>query len=248
MLPRLVYCFRIEVKSFIHDGNNMFQTLTNVQRGESVPLQQYIDNCSGDLLVGLRSITYTVGWFNIGVRESVSWRNGGGPPEKSDFTPGLYSFETLFENMIQTGILLTVSQVNGLIKLTVNLGWEIQLTDGLLTLLELDDGFGGKWLGEGTYIGDRPVNFTPTKVLHVHLEQLNTTTNIVDGAPSQVLTTIPIQCHSFGDINAVRIEHPEYKHLRNGSVGELKVMVRDKLGVVIDNHDLPISLILEIKK
>ena len=226
----------------------MFQTLTNVQRGESVPLQQYIDNRSGDLLVGLHSITYTVGCFSIRVGESVSWRNGGGPTEKSDFTPGLYSFETLLENTIQTGILLTVSQVNGLIKLTVNLGWEIQLTDGLLTLLGLDNGFDGEWLGEGTYIGDRPVNFTATKVLHVHLEQLNTTTNIIDATPSQVLATIPIECRSFGDVNAVRIEHPECKHLRNGSVSKLKVMVRDELGEVIDNHDLPISLVLGIKK
>ena len=54
----------------------MFQVLTNVQTGEAVSLQQYIDNRNGDLTaglsVGLRSITYKVGWYKVNAGESFS--------------------------------------------------------------------------------------------------------------------------------------------------------------------------------
>jgi len=55
----------------------MFHTLTNVQDGAAVPLQQPINNQNGTLRVGLRSITYTVGWFNVGPQEAISWRPSG---------------------------------------------------------------------------------------------------------------------------------------------------------------------------
>jgi len=53
----------------------MFQTLTNVQDGAAVPLQQPIYNQNGNLWVCLCSITYTVGWFNVGapVAKRKSW-------------------------------------------------------------------------------------------------------------------------------------------------------------------------------
>ena len=53
----------------------MYQTLTNVQNEEAIQLQQYIDNRSPiNLRVGIKSITYTVGWYNI-KQESFMWRN-----------------------------------------------------------------------------------------------------------------------------------------------------------------------------
>ena len=55
----------------------MFHTLTNVQEGAAVPLQQPIDNQNGNLRVGLRSINYTVGWFNVGPQKAFLWRSSG---------------------------------------------------------------------------------------------------------------------------------------------------------------------------
>jgi len=52
----------------------MFETLSNVQSGEAIRLQQCIDNRSGNLRIGLRTLTYTVGWYNIEDGESISWR------------------------------------------------------------------------------------------------------------------------------------------------------------------------------
>ena len=43
----------------------IFHTLSNVQTGDVVELQLPIDNCNEDLYVGLKSINYVVGWYNL---------------------------------------------------------------------------------------------------------------------------------------------------------------------------------------
>ena len=51
---------------------------------------------------------------------------------------------------------------------------------------------------------------------------------------------------SFGDIVAVRFEHPEFKRLKNGAITELKLVVKDENNNVVDNNGLPMSCVLEI--
>ena len=224
--------------------DTMFQTLSNVQEG-TIPLSEPIDNRCGDQGVGLRSITYTVGWYNVEPGKTFSWREVGGSTNTVPIPPGLYGVERLMEFIEEStntvGITLSVSMKNGLINL------EVLFTDGLLRLLGLDDGLGGQWLGAGIYTGDRPVHFATSKLLRVHLEQVNTTDNALDGAPSTLLTTVGVRCHAFGDIETVCITHPEFKKLQAGSISELKVVVRDDTGLQVMNH-LPISVTLEIVK
>ena len=143
----------------------MFHTLTNVQSREAAALLQPIDNRGGALKVGLSSISFTVGWFNINT-ESVSWVNAGGPIETTIIPPGLYSFSELkkfLENAI-TGIHLQVSNSSGLIELTIDLGWEIQLTDGLGGILGLDDGLGAVLLEEGDVSWGSPRRLHANKI------------------------------------------------------------------------------------
>ena len=222
----------------------MFHTLLDVQ--------QYIDNRDGHLYIDLKSITFAVGWYNIEKGETFSWRNTGGLEETLNIPPGLYGFDRLKE--VLEGVssspthTLKVSRVNGLITLTVASERGVLLSDGLLTLLGLDDGLGGVWLDAGVYTGDRPVNFATGQMLWIHLEEINTDENIVDGAPSTLLTSIGLGCHAFGDINTVRMECPEYKRLRDGTVGELKVSIRDASRKAISNQDLPIHVTLAVIK
>ena len=78
----------------------MFLTLSNVRRGEAVPLQRYIDNRDGHLYVALKSIIFTVGWYNIERGETFSWKSiggGGGAKETRTIPPGLYGFDRLKE-------------------------------------------------------------------------------------------------------------------------------------------------------
>ena len=76
---------------------------------------------------------------------------------------------------------------------------------------------------------------------------MNTTHNALDGAPSTFLGVVGVRCHSFGEIETVVVPHPEFKCLRCGTVDELKVSVRDDTGQRIDNHDLPISVVVETR-
>ena len=62
----------------------------------------------------------------------------------------------------------------------------------LLSLLVLDDGLHGRWIDSGQYSGDRVVNFAGTRALKVHLGQLSTTGNFVNGAPSTLLATVAV--------------------------------------------------------
>ena len=240
---------RVHVHHYSRAIDTMFQTVTNVQTGEAVPLLETIDNRCGKLRVGLRSITYTVGWHNVEPGEAFSWREVGGSTNTVSIPPGLYGVERLQEIIEEStnavDISLLVSKENGLINLTVGGNCEVLFTDGLLSLLGLHDGLGGEWLGVGIYTGDRPVNFVRSKLLRVHLEQVSTTDNALDGAPSTLLTTIGVECHAFGEIRTVRIEHAEFKRLQAGTISELKVSVRDDTGLQVMNH-LPISVTLEI--
>ena len=142
---------------------------------------------------------------SVGKRFLGKALGGGGAKETLTIPSGLYGFDQLKEVLEGASPhpthTLKVSRANGLITLTVASGWGVCLSDGLLSLLGLDDGLGGVWLDAGVYTGDRPVNFATRQMLWVHLEEISTTENIVDGASSTLLTSIGLGCHTFGDIN-----------------------------------------------
>ena len=105
----------------------MFHILTNVQNNESKSLQVPIDNRRGGLKIGLRSITYTVGWFNVGENQEISTRNG-----TKRVPPGLYrvtDLQTIIHEF--TSSVLDINRANGLVYLTVPENEEISLTDQL---------------------------------------------------------------------------------------------------------------------
>jgi len=110
-------------------------------------------------------------------------------------------------------------------------------------------------LEAGTYKGDRLVDFTGTKTLHVHLDQINTSENRLNGAPTTLPCLVPAVSSGisiftpshFGDINTVRFELPEFKHLQAGTLSKLKITIEDDRGRVLDNQGQPISVVVEIQ-
>ena len=323
-----------------------YHTLTNVQSGDLVHLQHYIDNRGGDLRVGLRSITYTVGWYNVNHRESITWRSAK-PADRIEFSihvdPGLYNFEGLKDLITRQNTIctMTLDRTNGHCSIDVPFGWEAKLSPGLLHLLGLDDvgwfshgeiigqvsihlepppeetdfiswrredddvtatiqltpdkwdieqfkataenavpglqledrsGFaliripagymvhfpvaaqqlglrpGVGWYDSGHYSGDRVVDFAPTKMLSVHLDQLSTSHNFIDGTPTSLLCTVGIGPCNFGDYRTVSFANPEYRRLITGVISQLKITVQDDKGHPLDNHVLPISVVLETRR
>ena len=93
----------------------------------------------------------------------------------------------------------------------------------------------------------KTLDMTVIKSLYIHLDQLNSSYNYLDGSPSRVLAVIPIMNKQFGDIISVRFEHPEFKHLTHGTIPELKLEMKDVNNKIIDNHGYINSAVLEIK-
>jgi len=140
-----------------------YHVLTRVEDGDAVALHQCIDNRSGDLCVGLRQITYTVGWYNVGFEEAISWRRSGSTETvgSAEISSGLYRFAQLRSliNRIGVNFRLGLNMFTNTVELQVPNGWEIHVIDELLLLLGLDDGLHGVWLESGIYIGDRVIDF-----------------------------------------------------------------------------------------
>ena len=133
-----------------------------------------------------------------------------------------------------------------MVYLTIPENEEIRLTDQLLVLLGLDDGLDGQTLTAGEYIGDRPVNFTNVRNLYIHSDQINSSSNFVNGAPSNLLTTLGVSDKKFGDIHTFRIISPDFKRLQNGTINELKISIEDQYSNLIETN-LPIATTLGIK-
>lgn len=221
----------------------MFVTLTNVQKGEAVPLLQPIDNRAGALQVAVRSFTYWVGWHNLGARDSVSWQEKG-ESRTLWFTSGLYSYQ-LFEDTVTStfpDLYMDVGKGDGVVTFKVPNGVKLRLSTVCSKLLGIQD---EGWLEAGLYRGDRPVDFAPVKSIHLYLGQLSTTLNVVDGAPSQLLGMFPAHCVPFGTAETLN-PRPEFKRLAAGTITELDARVTDDKGQPIDNHNLPVTVTLEI--
>ena len=214
----------------------MFHIISDVNN--PVILQQYIDNRDGNKCIGLKSFTYTLGWYNI---ETELIQKKG--EEQFRVPPGYYSFQQISDIFHGLKITLSVNEVNGIV--TMNANTEVKITKGLRSMLGFSK---GRWFTPNkNHTSEKPLDFAVIKSLYVHLEQLNTSHNYFNGAPSTILAVIPVPNKAFGDVVATRFEQPEYKCLQNGTIGELKLEVRDENNNKIDNHGLPINAILEIK-
>jgi hypothetical protein len=215
----------------------MFQLISNVDK--TINLQQYIDNRDGCKRVGLKSLTYTLGWYNI-VDEFIRIDK-----EKPYQIPsGYYSFQQLVDVFQKSyNISLQVDETNG--KVVLNTPRELKISKGLNNML----GFENRrhFQPNENSIGLKSLDMAVIKSLYIHLEQLNSSDNYLDGSPSKVLAVIPVENKQFGDIISVRFEHPEFKRLTHGAITELKLEVKDTNNKTIDNHGLPISVVLEIK-
>lgn len=221
----------------------MYITIMNAQNKEPIRMEQPIDNSSGNLTIGLKSITMWVGYYNVKKKERFKWLRTDGQVQNVQIEAGLYGFQELAQifNANVPGLMLDVNKINGLIELIVPENIQIQINTDIREVLGLDD---KGWLDTGTYTGDRAVNFLP-KIMHVNLEELSTTNNIVNGKPSQLLELVPLSSEAFGYSTTIQFPHAQYKRLQTGFIHELNVKLLIS-GKELDNNSQPIYLTLEI--
>ena len=218
----------------------MYHTISDINK--TIHLQQYIDNKCGTKKIGLKSFTYTIGWYNL-VDDYIQKETDRPSTKGIRLTPGLYSYQQVSEKFQELDISLTVHETNGIVFLVSPT--DLRISKGLKTMLGL--GNKRRIKANQTYEGDVPIDFAPYKQLYVHLEQINSFNNFFNGAPSTILGVVSVEDGSFGDIVHTHFSNPEYKQLSHGDISELSISVCDENGEKINNHGLPISCVLEIK-
>ena len=226
----------------------MFVTLTQLQKGEASVLQSVIDNTCGKLNVALRGFHYEVGYRNVSSSSGILWRPGvgagavGDKPLKVSIPAGLYNFKQLALVFMEKvpSISLKISKATGLIKLSIPAGDMIKLPGDFRRVLGINE---KGWIG-GEYEGDRPANFIAHRWFHIYLDQLSTTSNLVDGAPSTLLAIVPVAAGGIVDINPY---YPMYKKMEVGHIHQLNLRVLDENGTIVQNRERPITAVLEIR-
>ena len=118
----------------------------------------------------------------------------------------------------------------------------MKLTNDLRRTLGIDE---KGWMG-GEYEGDRPAKILVHKWFHIYLDQLSTTSNLVDGAPSTLLAIVPAA--AAGGVVDINLARPMYKKLEAGHVHQLNLRVLDETGALVQNRGRPIAAVLEIRE
>ena len=231
----------------------MFVTLTQLQKGEASVLQTVIDNTCGKLNVALRGFHYEVGYRNVSSSSGILWRpdvdvtddSPNNRPQKIPVPAGLYTIERLSHFVMEEipGLTLNMNKAtDGLIKLNIpESSGMIKLTGDLRRILGIDE---RGWI-DGQYEGDKPAKFIAHRWFHIYLDQLSTTSNLVDGAPSTLLATVPVAAGGVVDINP---HYPMYNKLEVGHIHQLNLRVLDENGTIVQNRERPITAVLEIRE
>ena len=206
-------------------------TLTSVQK--PCQLQTYIDNRDSTKTIGLKSVTYWVGWYNVTGKQYLTIKN-----KKTVLEPGLYNFNDLRHIFSDESVILSVNYTNGFVTLEIPPNKEIELSSGISSLL----GFKHRRYTAGKHTGHKMIDIAKTKELRIFLDQINTTTNFLDGEPSTLLGIVPVSNKPFGKVVSCRFEFPIFKKLINGCITELSVRITDQNNIVLDNNNLPIKI------
>ena len=150
----------------------MYHTISNINK--TINLQQYIDNKYGTKRIGLKSFTYTIGWYNL-IDEYIQKETD----RPIRLASGLYSFQQIADIFQSNNITLSANETNGKVLLTTPV--DLKISKGLKEMLGLRNK--RRLNANQTYEGGIPLNFAPYKQLYVHLEQINSANNFFDGAP-----------------------------------------------------------------
>ena len=224
----------------------MFVTLTQLQKGEASVLQTVIDNTCSKLNVALRGFHYEVGYRNVSSSAGILWRSAVADDQSSDrprkiqVPAGLYNFEQLARVFMEEipGVTLKITKATGTIKLNIpEPSGMIKLSGDMRRILGIDE---RGWI-DGKYEGDRPAKSSAHKWFHIYLDQLSTTSNLVDGAPSTLLAIVPAAAGGIVDINP---HCPMYKKLEVGHIHQLNLRMLDENGTIVQNRERPITAVL----
>jgi len=204
----------------------MYLTITN--NLEDIRIYNGIDNNSGQLYIGLCEISYSAKLINISAKlynNKMRLDN-----EHREIPEGYYNFHT-FANKIFKPLNITakLNHETLLVTLIIPTGKVLAMSINLATTL----GFENNRFNEGTYTGENPIKRVD---LYLHLNELNTTENLLNGTPSSVLEIIPTGRFSK------EYTTPRFKQLSKGFFENLNLSIKNEIGELVQFNDLCIVL------
>ena len=223
----------------------MFITLTRLNDEEAPVINPVISNKDGGLYVALRGFNYEVGYHNIGEMSVFVLRPSTREYDTITVPGGLYTIEQLSRYLTKNIPALVVRITKSrLAEINIKDGFAVRIEDDLRQILGVGEILlqGGK-----KYVGNWPVRLPiPHKWFYIYLNQLSTSSNLVDGAPSSLLAIVPATAD--GD-SVVRINpsNPMYKRLQVGNIHQLSLRVLNERGEIFDNNKKPMTAVLEIR-
>ena len=223
----------------------MFITLTQLHDEEAPVINPVISNKDGGLYVALRGFNYEVGYHNIGEMSVFVLRPSTREYDTITVQGGLYTIEQLSRYLTKNVPALIVRITKSrLAEINIKDGFAVRIEDDLRQILGVGETLlqGGK-----KYVGNWPVRLPiPHKWFYIYLNQLSTSSNLVDGAPSSLLAIVPATAD--GD-SVVRINpsNPMYKRLQVGNIHQLSLRVLNERGEIFDNNKKPMTAVLEIR-
>ena len=92
-------------------------------------------------------------------------------------------------------------------------------------------------------MGDRPLNLPlPHKWFYIYLDQLSTSFNFIDGAPSSLLAIVPAAADDSSIVN-INPHNPMYQKLN-----QFNLRVLNERGNIVDNNKKPMTVVLAIRE
>ena len=223
----------------------MFITLTRLNDEEAPVINPVMSNKDGGLYVALRGFNYEVGYHNIGEMSVFVLRPSTREYDTITVPGGLYTIEQLSRYLTKNIPALVVRITKSrLAEINIKDGFAVRIEDDLRQILGIDETL---LQGRKKYVGNWPVRLPiPHKWFYIYLNQLSTSSNLVDGAPSSLLAIVPATAD--GD-SVVRINpsNPMYKRLQVGNIHQLSLRVLNERGEIFDNNKKPMTAVLEIR-
>ena len=212
----------------------MFITLTNVRSGVPVKLAKPIDNRNGGKKVALHEIMYKVTWYNISEEKDNNWVEVN--EVKHSVEDGYYDFCTL-ERELFTPLDIKAKLNPASLIATITFpplqgsNRTIAFPPNLLQILGMEAVPESRLF---TYIGTRPIDMDVNSALFVHMEEISTSSNLLNNNCSDLLRVLSPSDASFCKMNMLTFNTLQFKDLEDGCHEFLNITLKNKSEKPVD--------------
>jgi len=195
----------------------------------------------GPKKVAVHEIFYTIDWFNISVKKGNNWIK----LNKKIITieDGYYNACTLIKEVFEPNeIKGTLQDSNLRLTLTWKKDQSLEIEDQLADMLGLKDSKPTSDSSSRYLHGSHPVKMSVHKQLFLHLKELQSSDNFVNGSTSYLLRPLPVSSAPYMESVHVTFPNLQYKKLTEGYIHTLTPELRNEKGDIVECSNLIIVL------